>query len=296
MWMVVSFKTKMPMYNIIDPSSQIAVNVKIGSHNKIGRNVIIDSKNKNSNISIGDNNIINDNVRIIINDGDFEIGDWNIIHNDTLLISKKFLIIKNNVWIGQNSVLDGTGGLTVKNGVRIGMQSQIWSHAKTGEEIEGCVLSVAQPTTIEDEVWIQGNCLIGSGISIGYRSIGLLGSVLHQNIDSNKVFSGNPAKVVNGLKMYRKISEKRKMRLMKDWVAEFKSVHYQGLSVISDDNRIILKLNYDKIVIMNNKPSKIDKNSTYFILSNKQFIKTNSFLERMFYRFLYSNKARFNYN
>lgn len=284
------------MNNNIDPSAQIAKNIKIGSYNQIGKNVIIVSKNKDSQISIGDNNIINDNVRIIINDGNFEIGDWNIIHNDTLLMSKDYLKIKNNVWIGQNSVIDGTGGLTIKNGVRIGMQSQIWSHAKTGEEIEGCILNVAQPTTIEDEVWIQGNCLIGSGISIGYRSIGLLGSVLHQSMNSNKVFKGNPAKEVKGLKMYRKVSEKRKMRLMMDWATEFKSTHYQDLEIINNDDQIKLKLNSDEIIIAINKPSKIIKNFTYFVLSNKQFIKTNSFLERMFYKFLYSNKARFNYN
>lgn len=282
--------------NNIDPTAQISENVKVGSHNHIGKNVIIVSTNSDSEISIGDNNIINDNVRIIINDGSFEVGDWNIIHNDTLLISREYLKIKNNVWIGQNSVIDGTGGLTIKNGVRIGMQSQIWSHAKTGEEIEGCILNVAQPTTIEDEVWIQGNCLIGSGITIGYRSIGLLGSVLHQSINSNKVFKGNPAKEVKGLKMYRKVSEKRKMRLMMNWASEFKKNHCKDLEIIDRDNQIKLKLNSDEIIIVFNKPSKIINNFTYLIISNKQFIKTNSFLERAFYKFLYSNKARFNYN
>lgn len=284
------------MKNIIHPSVKISKNIKIGSYNQIGKNVIIVSKNKNSKVSIGDNNIINDNVRIIINDGEFKLGDWNVIHNDTLLISEHYLILKNNIWIGQNSVLDGTGGLTINNGVRIGMQSQIWSHAKTGEEIEGCVLNVAQPTIIHEEVWIQGNCLIGSGISIGYRSIGLLGSVLHQSINSNKVFKGNPAKEINGLKMYRKVSEKRKMMLMMDWSADFKKIHCQDLEIINNVSQIKLKLNSDEIIIVIEKPSKIIENHTYFIISNKQFIKTNSFLERTFYTFIYSNKARFNYN
>lgn len=284
------------MNNNIDVTAQIAKNVKIGNYNHIGKNVIITSDNNDSQISIGDNNIINDNVRIIINDGKLEIGDWNIIHNDTLLISKDYLKIKNNVWVGQNSVLDGTGGLIIKNGVRIGMQSQIWSHAKTGEEIEGCILNVAQPTIIEDEVWIQGNCLIGSGISIGYRSIGLLGSVLYQNINSNVVFKGNPAKEVKGLKMYRKVSEKRKMRLMMDWASEFKKIHCKDLELTNNDNQIKLKLNSDVIIITMDKPSKLFDNYTYLLISNKQFIKTNSFLERTFYKFLYSNKARFNFN
>jgi acetyltransferase-like isoleucine patch superfamily enzyme len=284
------------MNNSIHSTAKIAKNVKIGSYNHIGRNVIIMSKNNESQISIGDNNTINDNVRIIISDGHFEMGDWNIIHNDTLLLSTAYLRIKNNVWIGQNSVLDGTGGLIIKNGVRIGMQSQIWSHAKTAEEIEGCILNVAQPTIIEDEVWIQGNSLIGSGISIGHRSIGLLGSVLHQSIGPNKVFKGNPAKEVKGLKMYRKVSETKKMRLMSNWSSEFKTMYCPDLEIIDRDNQINLSHNSDKIIISLNEPPKIIANITYFIISGKKFIKTNSLLERRFYQFLFSNKARFNQN
>lgn len=294
--MVGGLISKISMNNSIDSTAKIAKNVKIGSYNHIGRNVIIMSKNKDSQISIGDNNTINDNVRIIINDGHFEMGDWNIIHNDTLLLSKAYLRIKNNVWIGQNSVIDGTGGLTIKNGVRIGMQSQIWSHAKTAEEIEGCILNVAQPTIIEDEVWIQGNSLIGSGIIIGYRSIGLLGSVLHQSIGSNKVFKGNPAKEVKGLKMYRKVSETKKMRLMMNWSTDFKTMHCPDLEIVDRDNQINLAHNSDKIIISLHEPPNIIANITYFIISGKKFIKTNSLLERRFYQFLFSNKARFNQN
>jgi acetyltransferase-like isoleucine patch superfamily enzyme len=282
------------MRNNIDPTAIIPKNVKMGSFNHIGKNVVITSTNNE--ISIGDNNIINDNVRIIVSNGKLEIGDWNVIHNDTLIISGKFVTIKNNVWVGQNSVLDGLGGLTIKNGVRIGMQSQIWSHAKTGEEIEGCMLNIAQPTTLEDEVWIQGNCLIGSGVTIGYRAIGLLGSVLFQNVNPNTIFKGNPAMEVKGLRMYKKISEKKKIELMLEWANEFKDKHENELEIVTYSTQIELKLNSERLIISINPPDKIIKDCTYFILSNKKFIKTNSLLERTFYSYLYSNKARFNPN
>lgn len=282
--------------NKIDPTALIPKNIEIGSYNFIGKNVHIVLKTENCKIKIGDNNIINDNVKIIIDEGECEIGDWNVIHNNTLLLCKNELKIKNNVWVGQNSILDGTGGLIIKNGVRIGMQSQIWSHAKTGEEIEGCILNVAQPTKIEDEVWIQGNCLIGSGISIGFRTIGLLGSVLHQSIGSNKVFKGNPAKEISGLKMYRKVSDKRKLSLMLGWAKDFKETKCNNLKIENFESQIKLMLNSDQIIISIDVPEKINDQLTYFIISNKKFFKTNSILERGFYRYLYSNKARFNYN
>ena len=99
--------------NIIDKSAKIHPIIKLGYYNKIGKNVIIDfvgdSENE-VNISIGDNNIINDNTKIIVS-GDLNIGDWNVFHNDMLIMAEKHISIGHNCWFGQNTILDGTGGL-----------------------------------------------------------------------------------------------------------------------------------------------------------------------------------------
>ena len=131
--------------NTIHETAYIHPNVILGNFNNIGRNVEINIVSDNCSgikILIGDNNTIGDNTRIIITTGEVLIGDWNVIHNNCLFLVGSKFEIKNNCWIGQSSVLDGTGGLTIGNGVRIGMHSQVWSHAVSGELIEGCKLSL----------------------------------------------------------------------------------------------------------------------------------------------------------
>ena len=123
--------------NQIHPSASIHSNGIMGEYNRIGKNVTIDILNNNAKAVIGDNNIINDNTRIIIS-GDFSAGDWNVFHNDMLIMADDHVKIGHNCWFGQNTILDGAGGLEIGNGVRVGMYSQIWTHVASGEQIEGC--------------------------------------------------------------------------------------------------------------------------------------------------------------
>ena len=127
--------------NIIDNTAKIHSNVKMGSYNRIGKNVEIQilGNDLNSIVNIGDNNIINDNTRIYVK-GNLSIGDWNVFHNDMLIMADKYVTIGHNCWFGQNTILDGAGGLVIGNGVRVGMYSQIWTHVASGERIEGCKL------------------------------------------------------------------------------------------------------------------------------------------------------------
>jgi hypothetical protein len=52
--------------NEIHETAKIHSKVILGNYNKIGKNVEIIMLNENSTAFIGDNNIINDNTRIII--------------------------------------------------------------------------------------------------------------------------------------------------------------------------------------------------------------------------------------
>ena len=83
--------------NIIDPTAKIHPDVILGNYNRIGKNVVIEilGNNKNVKAIIGDNNIINDNTRIFIH-GDFNVGDWNVFHNDMLLMAEDHLTIGHN--------------------------------------------------------------------------------------------------------------------------------------------------------------------------------------------------------
>lgn len=281
--------------NQIHPTAKIGENVILGSYNVIGENVVIEGfKDKSGVITIGDCNIINDNTKILAGEEGIKIGDWNVFHNNMLVMAERKMIIGHNCWFGQNTILDASGGLELGNGVRVGMYSQIWSHVASGELIEGCTLYGNRKTIIKDDVWLVGSCIVSSGVILGERGIFLIGSNITKNTESNKVYAGSPAKIMEKLSFYGKISLDEKFELMKDWIKEFVKINPQYNFIENKEQlEIVNPYNDDKIVIIRN--GKLDGMIvvSVFNLTTKRYNKTLSELERVFYKFLYNHKARF---
>lgn len=288
---------KFDLSNTISKSAILPDFVKMGKHNKIGNNVVIQAAKgaKKPYINIGDCNIINDNVKIIVSDSGIVIRDWNVFHNSMLLIGEDSIEIGHNCWFGQNTILDGSGKLFIGNGVRVGMYSQIWTHVASGEQIEGCVLFAKRTTKIEDEVWLVGSCVVGSGITLGRRSIYLINSVITKDGHQNKTYSGAPAKIMEKVNFYKKMSVNDKFKMLSIWAQEYVD-NYKNIEVINvAEDFLIIENEFDRLLFVTEFPEKYlsSKNNSIFNMANKTFNKTNSELERNFYSFLYNNKARF---
>jgi acetyltransferase-like isoleucine patch superfamily enzyme len=279
--------------NEIHETAKIHPNVVIGNYNKIGKNVEIIILNDNCFAFIGDNNIINDNTRIIIN-GKVNIGDWNVFHNNMLIMAEDFISIGHNCWFGQNTILDGAGGLEIGNGVRVGMYSQIWTHVASGELIEGCNLFAKRKTIIEDEVWLVGSCVVSSGLTLRKRSTALINSVLTKNTEPNKAYAGSPAKLLENVNFYNPISLDEKFNLLINWLSQFVK-NNKNVNLKHYDNEIILfdTINLNEIVFTKELNKIKQLNKSIFYLVDKTYNKTNNKLEREVYKFLYANKARF---
>ena len=283
--------------NNIDSSASIADFVELGSFNTIGKNVVIQAAagTTNPKFIIGDCNAIHDNVRIMVGDEGVFIKDWNVFHNSILLIGLKKVQIGHNGWFGQNTILDGSGGLTIGNGVRIGMYSQLWTHVASGELIEGCTLYAHRPTLIDDDVWLVGSCIVSSGITIGRRSICLINSMITKDVLPNKVYAGSPAKEMEKLDFYKPVTIEEKFSMMKEWVEQFRSMHRDiSIQIYTSKPAIEIKRENDIVVIgVSSESSNFDQTYSYFDLNTKTYSKKLSSLERQFYRFIFGNKARF---
>jgi acetyltransferase-like isoleucine patch superfamily enzyme len=282
--------------NQIDKTAKIHPSIVLGKYNKIGKNVIIDIVGNSSKVLalLGDNNIINDNTRILIH-GELIIGDWNVFHNDILILAVNHLIVGHNCWFGQNTILDGTGGLEIGNGVRVGMYSQIWTHVASGEQIEGCVLFAKRKTIIKDNVWLVGSCVVGSGITLGERGTFLINSVITKDTLPDKAYSGAPAKIMEKLQVYLPKTDDEKFIMLKVWIEEFIGLNPADYNLKHiDENMIIENLSNGELVVFTKSNVKsLDKSKSIFYIFDKTFNKTNSLAERYIYKFLYNNKARF---
>lgn len=277
--------------NQIDLTAKIHPNVVMGEYNRIGKNVVIEilGNNKNASVNIGDNNVINDNTRIFVH-GELSIGDWNVFHNDMLIMAETEMKIGHNCWFGQNTILDAAGGLEIGNGVRVGMYSQIWTHVASGEQIEGCTLYSKRKTKIEDDVWLVGSCVVGSGLHLGKRSIALINSVLTKDTEPGKVYAGSPAKLMEKANFYKDVTLEEKLSMLNGWLDEYVTAN-PDINIAKSDNETVLTEN-DNTIVFTLSPEKSETKG-YFFLIDKTFNKSNSELERKVYKYLYNNKARF---
>lgn len=283
--------------NQIDSTAKIHPDVILGQYNRIGKNVIIEilGDGPNLSVTIGDNNIINDNTRIFVH-GKFSMGDWNVLHNDMLIMAEQHLHIGHNCWFGQNTILDGAGGLIIGNGVRVGMYSQIWTHVASGEQIEGCTLYSKRETIIEDDVWLVGSCIVGSGLKLGWRSVALINSVLTKDTLPDRAYAGSPAKLIEKAKFYIPITLDAKFELLKGWLNDFVTINQSELFLNDVNSNLLVlenKRTHEKVLFSKLVSYISVSNESVFYLENKTFNKTNSLLERQIYKYLYSNKARF---
>jgi acetyltransferase-like isoleucine patch superfamily enzyme len=192
----------------------ISDNIEIGKNVIISKSAIIRGINGPAKrIKIGDNTFIGDNVQIIVDD--FEIGDYCKVHHHCNFHGYKPLKIGHNAWIGQGTIIDSIGGTTIGNNCGIGAYSQLWSHIRYGDPLEGCNYESEKPLIIGNDVWFVGHCIV-SPILAKDKSMALVGSVVTSDMEENHIYGGTPAKdLTNKIKpQFKQISIDEKRKIM----------------------------------------------------------------------------------
>jgi acetyltransferase-like isoleucine patch superfamily enzyme len=245
-----------------------------------GINVIIEESaiikgihGKAKKVIIGDNVYIGKNVQIICDE--FSIGDYSRVHHGTTIHGYQPCVIGHNAWIGQYAIIDSIGGTNIGNNCGIGAHSQLWSHIKFGDTLEGCRFLSDKPLAIGNDVWFVGHCIV-SPITAADKSMALAGAVVTKDMEFNTIYSGCPAKPISdkiGFQFKQKSTEE-KMGLMKKYISE-------------------AKVDQDKIRIVASVEEFKDDGRTYFAVNTRQYLKTRSEAEIAFMKFLLPEKAKF---
>lgn len=251
-------------------------------------------------VTIGDYCSLGPGVKIICDGGDVTLGDWTSLHDRCLVLSTQGVQIGQHGWFGQHGVLDGTGGLMIGNGVRVGMYSQIWSHVAAGEQIEGCTLYGTRPVTIEDDVWLVGSCIVASGVKIGRRSVALIASNITKSWPANSVLAGSPAAAKETLSFYQPISPAAQWDLLSTWLSELSStlelvpvdipgtLTYRWADAEHPDLIAFVPTPEDMQRVQRLHPA-----ATVCCVSSKQYTKQLTDIEHRVLKHLSGNKARF---
>ena len=247
----------------------------------IGKNTIIEPsvkirgiKGNAKKIYIGDNCYIGENVQIICDE--FSIGDYSKIQHDTNIHGYLPCKIGHNAWIGQFTIIDSIGGMTIGNNCGIGAHSQLWSHIKFGDTLEGCRFLMEKPMNIGNDVWFVGHCIV-SPINAADKSKAMAGTVINKYMAYNEIYAGSPAKSISEKVGFQflEVNMQTKFDRINEYLKEF-----------NPNSKSIKIVNYHSEISDNDDIS-------YFIVSTRTYIKRGTNEEIDFMKFLLPAKAKF---
>lgn len=253
-----------------------AEHVSIGKYVTIEDGVYIGNKfeKKAEKVIIGDGVHIGHNSRFYY--PNLEIGDYTDINNHAFGSGDLDCKIGSCCWFGQNCILDSEGGLEIHNGVGVGAYSQLWSHIKFGDVLEGCRWDTTKKLVIEEDVWMVGHCIV-SPITAEKKSMAMVGSVITKNMKANHIYAGTPAKdmtEVFGNQFEEKtVEEKYEMMLQKQEEFILKNPEFKDMS----DNIKIVK-SQDQL--------SGKKGVSYFNVADRSYTKILTEIEYEFMKFL----------
>jgi acetyltransferase-like isoleucine patch superfamily enzyme len=247
----------------------------------IGKNVIIEPtaiirglSGKAKKIFIGDNTYIGHNVQIICDH--FEIGDYCKMHHHTNVHGYLPCKIGHNAWIGQYTIIDSIGGTKIGNNCGIGAHSQLWSHIKFGDMLEGCRFLDERPLAIGNDVWFVGHCIV-SPIIAADKSMAMVGSVVTKDMAFNTVYAGTPAKPISDKigPQFKEVSEDEKFNYFNEVIKGYKG-SLKSIKVVKHINEI-----------------DFNDNLSYFCTSTRTYKKLNTEEEIDFMKYLLPEKGKF---
>lgn len=243
---------------------------------------------------IGDECYIGPGVRITAEP--FFLGDYSKIHRGTFIYTQNnyfpggHVLLGHNFWIGQNAVIDGTGGLRIGNNCGVGIASHLYTHINNGDILAGCRFHSAKPTDLGDDVWFVGFCLSGP-IKAGDKCIAMLGSLVTKDMESNRVYGGSPARDMTDVfgPAYDTPDvqdQKRRLEALLDEAVEAFTRDHPGPSGLRPDRSKL-------VVRVHDESFDGGDDVTHFHLPSRTYTKRFTLTERVVMRYLAGWRAKF---
>ena len=107
-------------------------------------------------------------------------------------------VIGKGTWIGAFTVIDGSGGLTIGDGVDVSCGVQIYTHSTARRCVSGRHYPEVDraPTVIGDRVFLGANATVIMGVTIGEGAVVGAGAVVTSNVEPYAIVAGVPARQI----------------------------------------------------------------------------------------------------
>lgn len=123
------------------------------------------------------------------------------IREGAKIFSPEKLSCKENVWIGENALLDASGGLSIGSNTTIGCGVFVWTHHSMltnllESNVPSSPLIVRKRTEIGNGCYLVGPSVINPGIKIGDHCVVLPMTVVTKDVAPSSIVAGSPHKVI----------------------------------------------------------------------------------------------------
>lgn len=166
---------------------KLAKGVKVHSSNSLSITAL--RTWKNSNIKIGQENILNCRFS-------FDRGEAQIVIGERCYIGASHMVTAEKIIIGDDVVI--SWGVTIVDHNSHSLDFNIRSNdvLAWGKGEKDWTDIAIQPVKICDKVWIGFNAIILKGVTIGEGAIIGAGAVVTKDVPSYAIVGGNPAKII----------------------------------------------------------------------------------------------------
>jgi acetyltransferase-like isoleucine patch superfamily enzyme len=139
------------------------------------------------------------------------------IRESAKIIAANNLSCGEYVWIGENTVVDASGGLTIGAHTTVAVGANIWTHTSVMsclmmDNSSGNPWITRTPTEIGKGCYIGGPSSIYPGVSLGDHCVVMPMSTVTQSFPAYSMIGGSPAKLV------KTIDDK--------WISDFQAKHH----------------------------------------------------------------------
>jgi acetyltransferase-like isoleucine patch superfamily enzyme len=113
------------------------------------------------------------------------IGDAQIVLGEHVGLNGTTITARHKISIGDNTMIGPNTIIVDHDGHVAWPPNERWNKNAPGADV-----------VIENDVWIGMNCLVLKGVKIGSGSVIAAGSIVINDVESNCLYAGNPAKKV----------------------------------------------------------------------------------------------------
>lgn len=132
--------------------------------------------------------------RVLYRSAGMVIGRGSSLHMNIRLYRPSTIVIGEDTIIGEDSVLDGRGALTIGNHTDIATGVMIYTSQH--DQNDPHFAPIVKPVTIGDYVFIGPRAIILPGVAIGNGAVIAAGAIVTKNVDEKMMVGGVPAKEI----------------------------------------------------------------------------------------------------